>query len=255
MRNQTRTRNNRDDRARQLRGERAIPPAGGRPKTSADKEQARPQPQAPIRPLTPYLALAGLIGPVLFVLAFSVAGFVRPGYSAMRDAVSDLGVGDQAWVQNANFFLFGILLVAFSIAFFDVMRHVIGRRSAIVSSTLIAVTGIGVFNSGIFTAAPETQGLHFLMGFLLAFGSAIATSALTGRRLRDIAGWEGIARYSRWTAIGAFALIALSFVALNPASPLEEAGIGGLIERALTVEVFAWHAVVGWRLHREARGT
>ena len=80
-------------------------------------------------PSNQYLALAGLIGPILFVTIFTIAGFLRPGYSAIRDAISDLGVGDDAWIQNANFLLFGALLVTFAIGFFRAMRHVIGHRS------------------------------------------------------------------------------------------------------------------------------
>jgi hypothetical membrane protein len=199
-----------------------------------------------------YLPLTGVVGPPLFVLVFSVAGILRAGYSPARQAVSDLGVGADAWIQNANFLVFGTLVLAFAVAFYRAMRQVMGPAPARVSAILIGLTGVGILASGIFTAAPATEGLHFLAGFLLAFGSAIASIAVAGRRLRHLAGWEGLGSYSRWTAAGALALIALSFAALNPASPLEDAGVGGLVERALAVEVFAWHAVLGWRLYRTA---
>lgn len=40
-----------------------------------------------------HLALAGVVGPPLFILVFTLAGWLRPGYSALRQEVSALGVG------------------------------------------------------------------------------------------------------------------------------------------------------------------
>jgi len=128
------------------------------------------------------------------------------------------------------------------------MRNLIGRRPAVIGAVLIASTGTGIVAAGIFPAEPPTEWLHFLLGFFFASGSAIATSFYVGRKLRKVRGWESLARYSSWTGIGAVGLVVLSFVALNPASPLAEAGIGGLIERALVIDIFAWHAVTGWKL-------
>lgn len=198
------------------------------------------------------LAWAGVLGPIIFVMVFTIAGWLRPGYSAGEEAVSDLGVGPQAWIQNANFVLFGLLLLAYAVGFARIMDDVLGRRRSRIGALLIALTGIGITASAVFPAAPPTEGLHFLLGFLLAFGSATVTAFYVGRKLRGVAGWDKLGRYSFWTGIGAIGLVVLSFVALNPASPLEEAGMGGVIERALAIEVFAWHLVTGWRLRQHA---
>ena len=205
----------------------------------------------PARSATNYLGLAGIVGPPMFVLVFTLAGLQRDGYSAIRDAVSDLGVGQDSWIQNANFFVSGTFLVLFGIAFLRAAEDLVGRRRASVGAVLITLSGLGILGSGVFTAAPETEILHFILGFQLAFGSAIASITFVGWQLRRVVGWEGLARYSLLTAGGAVLLIGLSFAALNPESPLEEIGVGGLLERALAVEVFAWHVVFGWRLFRE----
>ena len=201
------------------------------------------------------LAWAGILGPIVFVTIFTVAGWLRPGYSAMEEAVSDLGVGPQAWIQNTNFFLFGALLLLFAIGFARIMQNLIGSRPAVIGAVLIAATGTGIVAAGIFPAEPPTEWLHFLLGFFFSSGSAIATSFYVGRKLRDVPGWESLARYSLWTGIGAVGLVVLSFVALNPASPLAEAGIGGLIERALVIEIFAWHTVTGLKLVKSSTAT
>ncbi len=67
--------------------------------------------------MTRWLLSAGIVGPVLFVLAFTIAGALRPGYSPVRDVVSDLGAGPGSWLQNANFAVFGVLLLAFAAGF------------------------------------------------------------------------------------------------------------------------------------------
>jgi hypothetical membrane protein len=194
------------------------------------------------------LLAAGIVGPILFVAVFTVAGWLRPRYSATAEAVSDLGVGEAAWIQNANFFVFGALLLAFATGFHRAMSGVVGSRAATVAAVMIGTTGIGLAAGGAFPAAPPTEGLHFLVGFLLTVASAIATAFYVGRRLHGKEGWRRVARYSVWTGIGAVALGAFSFVALNPSSPLEDMGIGGLIERLLVIQIIAWHAVMGWRL-------
>ncbi|MFG1685810.1 DUF998 domain-containing protein [Nonomuraea sp. NPDC049269] len=200
---------------------------------------------------TRILLAAGVVGPVLFVVTFTVAGWLRPGYSAMASAVSDLGVGDNASIQNANFLLFGILLIAFATGFRRATTKIIGRR-ATWGAILIATTGIGMLGAVLFPAAPPTEILHFLFGFLVVIVSAIAVVFYLGRQFRRLPGWRNLSRYSTWTGLAAVALVLLTFVALNPASPWEKAGIGGLINRLLAVEIFAWYTVTGWWLSQYA---
>lgn len=40
---------------------------------------------------------------------------LRPGYSVVRQAVSDLGLGPNAWLQTTNFLVFGLLIIVFAI--------------------------------------------------------------------------------------------------------------------------------------------
>ena len=61
--------------------------------------------------ITRLLALGGVLGPLIFVVAFSVAGSLRPGYSAIHQAVSDLGVGPRAWLLNISLVVMGVLLI------------------------------------------------------------------------------------------------------------------------------------------------
>lgn len=219
--------------------------------TSPRRERPSPNTGQHQHITTRVLLAAGVVGPVLFVVTFTVAGWLRPGYSAMASAVSDLGVGNMAWIQNANFLLFGALLIAFAVGFRRVMSELIGGH-ATWGAIMIATTGIGMLGAVLFPAAPPTEMLHFLLGFLVVIVSAVAAAFYLGRQFRRVPGWRSLSRYSTWTGLTAVALVLLTFVALNPASPLEEAGIGGLVNRILAVATFAWYTVTGWWLWRHA---
>jgi hypothetical membrane protein len=181
-----------------------------------------------------WFPLAGVVGPLLFVLVFTLAGFLRPRYSPLRQAVSDLGVGPSAWLANANFVVFGLLLTVFAIGFYQGMHSlaVMCRGPLIVCLVFLTLSGIGIVNGGLFTEDATTVILHWIGGFLLAFLSPLIVFFLVG--------W-----YSLITGVLTGALMASLFVFLAPSSPLP---IGGLLQRLLVVECFAWHVVMGWRL-------
>src|SRR5476651_2639898 len=76
------------------------------------------KPQSSISGKAHWLALGGIIGPVLFVLAFTFAGFIRTGYSPIQTAISALGVGSNAWLEDVPAFLLGLTILGFVISFF-----------------------------------------------------------------------------------------------------------------------------------------
>ncbi|GIF96852.1 DUF998 domain-containing protein [Catellatospora citrea] len=199
--------------------------------------------------MTRALLAAGVAAPVLFVVGFTVAGLVRPGYSAMRSAVSDLGVGQNAWLQNANFLLFAMLLIGYAVGYRRALTQDLGR-SATTGAVLIGCASIGLVGAVVFPATPATGLLHFLLGFLIVLGAAMAAAFHGGRVFRHVPGGRGLARYSTWSGIAAVAMFVVTFVALNPASPLERAGVGGLINRILAIVAFSWYGITAWWLRR-----
>ncbi len=73
-------------------------------------------------PVVRWLVLAGVVGPPLFVAVFTLAGFLRPGYSPIHQAVSDLGVGSNAWLLDGGVIINGLLLIGFAVGFALSMR-------------------------------------------------------------------------------------------------------------------------------------
>jgi hypothetical protein len=55
------------------------------------------------------LLIGGIVGPVQFTLVYLVEGATRPGYDAVRDAVSALSLTDRGWVDGASLVVNGLL--------------------------------------------------------------------------------------------------------------------------------------------------
>src|SRR2546426_5050215 len=119
-------------------------------------------------------AWAGVIAPILFVLLFTIAGFLYPGYSPIHQVISTLGAsGPYPWIQVTNFLVSGLLLLTFALSFFYQMRPVLGRGTLIVSTILLVLAGAGLVDAGIFSGSfpgdPLQTGLRDMLhngGFL-----------------------------------------------------------------------------------------
>src|SRR2546421_7009424 len=100
-----------------------------------------------IRPFT----LAGVIGSLLFVFGFTIDGFLRPGYSPIHQVVSDLGIGENAWILNTDLVGFGLLFMLFAIGFYQAMLKLIGGTDLALISLLLLLTGAGAVNDCFFS--------------------------------------------------------------------------------------------------------
>lgn len=190
------------------------------------------------------LALGGVIGPLMFVAACAIAGFLRPGYSSVHQAVSDLGIGSLAWLLNGSLIVMGMLLIACCAGFLRRLGPALGDPWRWVCSGLLALPGLGFAWAGIFTEAPATVTLHWVVGMPLVATGSIAGFLITGIRLRRLDSWRGIGTYSIAASLASLALIIVMFGTWT-------LGIGGLTERVFFLEIMAWYVVVGWRLSND----
>ena len=162
----------------------------------------------------------------------------------MVSAISDLGVGENAWIQNTNFLLFGVVLIAYAIGYRRALAPYVGAQ-ATRGAIVIGTAALGIFGAVVFPATPETRAAAFPARFPDRHGRI---------RSRRLPGRPAIPSPARRPPTGPLlyldrcrvvVLFGCVFLALNPASPLEQAGIGGLINRILAIVVFAWYAVTG----------
>src|SRR6266480_7064824 len=77
--------------------------------------------------VTRFLIAGGAIGPLLFIIVLLIEGATRPGYSALHHYGSALSLGDQGWMQIANFLVCGLLTLCFAVGLRQVLRT--GRGS------------------------------------------------------------------------------------------------------------------------------
>lgn len=201
-------------------------------------------------------AWAGIIGPILFVLVFTLEGAFRPGYDPLRMFVSELSLGPRGWVQMANFIVFGVFLLTFARGVATEFGGVKGSRAGVVLLTLVAA---GYFASGPLVmdppGTPPSQAslhgtLHGLIGgivFLL-----MPTCCFVFLRVfRRNPLWHS---FYGWTlALGI--MTALAVILLTVASKVPNAqdvfrGWLGLIQRFLIVPFMLWVFLFGVRLLR-----
>lgn len=87
----------------------------------------------------------GVLAGPLFILVFLLEGFLRAGYNPLRQPVSALSHGPRGWVQQANFFINGILLVAYAWGLFT-----LPSLNSLWGPLFIFFYGAGLVGAGMF---------------------------------------------------------------------------------------------------------
>jgi len=199
-----------------------------------------------------WLALGGVVGPILFVLTFTIAGVLRPGYSPISKAISDLGIGDNAWALNGSLVILGSLMIGLDVAFYGALRTTARSTLRITSAAFLLAPGLGFIVAGVF---PETNPIHWMLGAPLVYLGSMIGFLLAGLLLRGDQAWAGWARYSLIASGSTLVLIGVTFYVFaaayaDPAST----SLGGLMERVVFIEILAWYVLCGWRLWRGFAG-
>jgi hypothetical membrane protein len=214
-----------------------------------------------MRASTGPLLAAGVIGPVLFVVAFLIEGATRAGYDASRMFVSQLSLGDGGWTQIANFIVTGLLFVAFA---FELGRTLAQGRGTTWGPRLIGAAGIGLVLAGVFVADPalgyppgtppgigestSDHGAIHELAAVLVFGAIPAAAIVLSRRFATQPGSSGMRRYSLATAV-----IMLAFVIAANAAAFDGGLrlVAGLLQRVSIITGLAWVAVLAVRTMRQ----
>ncbi len=167
-----------------------------------------------------WLALiGGVINPIAFVLAYTVAGILRPGYSPIHQAISDLGVGPNGSLLDAIAVLHALLLIAFAVGFALLMRRVLTEGWRWSGVALLVLRGLAQVTTGLFTDAPATVRIHSL-ATIVALLSMISAFLVIGLGLRRDSQWRGWGTYSLVAALVTLVLVAIEFWAFTPGTPL-----------------------------------
>ncbi len=196
--------------------------------------------------------LGGVVNPVAFVAAYTVAGALRPGYSPIHQAISDLGVGRYGPVMDAIATIHGLLLVVFAAGFATLMGSALGPGRVRLATALLVVRGLAGMTTASFTEAPATVAVHSL-ATIVAVLSLLSAFLVVGLGLRRSARWRRWGRDSLVFFGATVVLVAVMFWLFNPRSLAASTRLGGLAERVVSVETLAWYVLFGWRLFRTGR--
>ena len=89
--------------------------------------------------LVTVLAIAGIVGPILFWALLLLAQSLNPDYDAWKVSISRLTFGPLGWLQTMNFYLIAIFIVAFGMA---VYLGIAKSRISRIASLLLVVMGV-----------------------------------------------------------------------------------------------------------------
>jgi len=196
------------------------------------------------------LATACIAGPVLFCIVLAVTQSLHPGYSPISQSTSDLAFGPYGWLQTADFFFLGLVMIAFGVALYLGIQRKRGLR---IATGVFVLMGLGEMLIGIFQAdlgksLPIT--LHALIHQVAASVSAVAFPAVAFLMLPSMKAdprWKGLATY---TVIAAGVAIGLligreAWLLTHWLDPW-----WGLYERVLMANSLIWVEIMAIRLLR-----
>lgn len=198
------------------------------------------------------LMLCGTIAAVIYAGTVILGALIRPGYSHISDAISEL-VADGApnrFLISSLFLIYNLLLVAFGIgSFLEVKDRSRGRRSGFIGSLALMLVGLAGVSMEL--AFPQDPGgnpttfagtMHLVMAGIASLGTmvAIVFLALWFRNFSDL---KGYVAFSWISVVIIFISGGLSAAAMANHHPLF-----GLIERVTIGTFILWLFVVGQKM-------
>jgi len=200
------------------------------------------------------LAIAGIAAPILFAALVVAQGLLHPGYSHVAMPISALAVEPYGWIQNVNFYVFGLLMSAYTIGLHQGM---VTTRAAVIGPGILLLSGVGLVLAGMFPMVRDASGAlveppgHAAASILAFLGGGIGLAVLSRRMSRDPA-WQNLANYALASGIVIVVLfLAMAILAVPDDAPLH--AWFGLLQRVVLVVWFPCTIVLALRLLRVAQ--
>jgi hypothetical membrane protein len=216
-----------------------------------------PLPATPDR--TRIAAWAGTLGSVSFVAVFSIVGGKLPGYNPVRQYISELGLGSLGWIQNANFIIYGGLLLLFALGILGLFQ---GGKIPNAGPVLLVVIGASLLLSGFFVMDPMSvpfdqmswhSYIHNTFGAIFFILSPVACFVFVYHFRQNLT-WK----FLQWLTFIAGVFVAV-FVALimvvGQAEAFNETSLLsvsiGLIQRLAIIPFLAWFFIFSFEVHKQ----
>jgi hypothetical membrane protein len=208
--------------------------------------------------VTPLLAWAGIVGPILFTAGFLAQEAMRVGeYHPLSEPVSALEAGPNGWLQQVNFVVFGVLTIGFAVGLHRGLRP---TRAGIAGPALLFVSGIGLLLAAIFPLREDAAGVtydpggHFVAGIVFFPSAALALIVLSRRLARDPR-WRSLATYPLVAgAVAVAGFVVMGRFMIPDDAPLHDwAGLGQRL--LILLVIFPCRVALAVRLRRIATST
>jgi hypothetical protein len=186
--------------------------------------------------------LAGIFGPITFVIVYTILGFVSVGYSPITQVISNLELVQNGWIQQLNFLQCGTLIIVFAVGFRRALLGIVQRHLRL-GTAFFVLSGAGMVDASYFTPATP---IEHTVGFLFFIIPLTASFFLVGRQLLRSDSWHAIGVYTLVSGFVTLALL-LSFFFLGASGSF---GFVGVVNRLFVMEALAWFVVIGTRLFR-----
>jgi len=191
-------------------------------------------------------ALAGIVGPMIFLLVVFIIDFIQPGHNLIYETVSELVSGSYGWLQTVSFLIFGTLLMIFALRLYLATSR---NKISIAASVFLGLSGFFFLILGAFpvqtneTETALTQLIHNIAAGITG-GSFIIGCISYALYFRADPQWQ---RYWVYTAITA--ITCLFFALLWALTPL---GLyaKGLDQLLMLISGFLWIEIISIRLLR-----
>ncbi len=193
---------------------------------------------------------AGIVGTVLFISVFTVEGWLRQNYNSLEMYISELSLGPRGWIQIANFIVFGVLLLFFTIGIVDRFKGIRGSKMGIV---IVAVIGVSFIVAGVFvidvSGGGSLSGVIHNVSASIIFLLASVSCFVFFHLFREEPKWH---RLSWWTLTVGIAILILVFFMEIDGTLLGK--LPGLTQRMAAVIGLVWIFVFALRILREKNG-
>ena len=198
-----------------------------------------------------FLALGGVIAPVIFTFTVLICAALRPGYNHIVEFISGLGATGTPYANLMNFGGFIPTGILNAILGLSLMLLLPKNYVARFGSFFIILFGLGMMSAGIFSAdgpggPPGGSFQDTMHGYASfpAFFSPIIGMLLLGIAFRRFPSWKGLWIYSVASAVLAAVFV---YAMINS---IEAFRFTGLWQRLLLGTILLWCGIVGMRLFK-----
>jgi hypothetical membrane protein len=195
---------------------------------------------------------AGIAAPIVFFVLLVMSGASRPGYDPVRDTISELTQGRGGVIQQANFWVYGLVLALVIMPGFR-RRMPAGMARLIACASLVAIA-LGCL--GVASFAPEPSPvrsmswsgwLHLVSAIVLVFGMIPVACLGFACAFWGDSRQRALAVASTLVAVTCAALLVGTLTAMGQGNSFVTARLG-LIERVYVLLYLVWQSVASWKL-------